>query len=311
MAFCPLCGKELADGETCDCQKEKTTENTPVENKETTQGSGLKLPFNLKMPKIDLGSDKTKQLALLAASVVVIILLISMIASCGSKKYMKPITNVLNAFNKKITTPLKSYSIVATPEDTRNLILEGMKLRDNYDDYMDNLKDETEDLFDDLNDDFKNWKVTFKVSKKKKLDRDDLEDIRDYIQDNLGDRLDSSVDRLEDVADDFDDYEVQWPCTEKQFKGYLKKFTSYAKRIQKAKVTAGYEIKGKFTVYKKGNREVATSDRITFTVIKLNGKWVIYDFEGNAYFDGDGSAFSVLLKAYLYSTAKNKLATVE
>ena len=103
-------------------------------------------------------------------------------------------------------------------------------MKEDLEDYIE--KDDLEDLMDEFEDEVgKNPKITYKILDKEKIDKDDLEDIQD------------------DLEDEYED----------------------AKK-SKIKVTAGYKLTVKLTVKGKDDSQ---SNTTTINVYKIGGKWCV------------------------------------
>lgn len=299
MAFCPYCGKEVAEGQVCSCQQqpaEAAPEVTPEVTPEAApEANGWEAPA---MP-----TKNNKVLFGIIGAVVAVLLIIVLLVSCGGKGYMKPITDPINAFNAKKVKFEKSFQYVGIPKSIRNMSMDMNKIiyGDDFDDEIIDMEDDMADLFDDLNDDYDKWKVKFEVKKSEKLDKKDLKEIREYIEDKGEYLEDNYLEALEDILDDWDDYEDYYDCSEKEFKKLVEIFKKYVKGLDKVKISEGYKVKGKFVVYE-GKDELDKSDSVTFFVAKVNGEWVIVDYDGYFSFNNDGDDFNDLLYAIRYST---------
>ena len=268
MAFCEKCGKQLADGEQCTC-------SAPVEQ-----------PAAAKESIAD--SIKTK-LPLIAAAAVVLVV-IGLIVSLTGKGYMKPVNDLMSAFNKKTTNSVKIMTALMPDFGAKRLdkAFDKALKSDDVADSLEDANEELEDFYEDSVDDYGKWKLTFEKKSAKKMDKDDLEEIQEYFDSFYKDNLKSVVKEYEKAMEDEDDleeYADDLDMKEKDVKAFMKACVDYFKAYEEPKVTAGYEVKGKFII--EGEREFK-SDTVKFMMIKINGDWAYYGIDGDkVYFEDD------------------------
>ncbi|MFA5658303.1 MAG: zinc ribbon domain-containing protein [Oscillospiraceae bacterium] len=105
---------------------------------------------------------------------VIAIIVIALIASLFGGGYKKPIDNMIKGIEKQDADKFLS----AYPEF----------LADQMDSYIDD--DAMEEMYDMLEDEYgKNIKISYKVTDKDKLDKGDLEDYEDEIDDNYDEKV--------------------------------------------------------------------------------------------------------------------------
>lgn len=161
--FCENCGSELKDTDkvcpNCGAAAVvKTTKKDVKVEKNTATNAESNVPNN----------NNTKKFALIGgiavAAVLVIILLIALLGG----GYKKPLNNYFKGIEKANSdTYLKAY-----PEFTRE------DMEDTYDnDYLDKRLENFEEEYGSK------IKISYKVLDKEKLDKDDLEDIQDELED--------------------------------------------------------------------------------------------------------------------------------
>lgn len=218
-----------------------------------------------------------------AGAVVVLILVIALVVSLGGA-YKKPIKTMVGLMNSRSTDMMKYYEVMDNPVEYKylqdyNALLKGS----DYDDVLDDASETLEDMYDEFEDDYgKNWKVSYKITKAKKLKKHDLEDYEDSINNSAKSEESSlewyGVDDYED-ADYYDDYVEYLEDTfdadlgkngEKKLCDICK---SHIDGLEKAKVQDGYRVDLKLTIKGKDDDD---TDKHTMTVLKVNGKWYIY-----------------------------------
>lgn len=315
MGFCENCGKELADGEQCTCTVEETVAQEPVVEEAVADGApdvepAVEAPVaeetsavaeapavtetSTEEPAKEMkpGMDK-KKLTILGAAVaaVVVLLLLVVLLAGGSKGYMGPVEDFMAEINKQNTEPVDVYSTLL-PDFAADLYAQTHKKYKVSDEYMDYYEDSIkylEDYYDDCNDEYDKWKLSFESKKATKMDEDDLEDIQDYLDDYYDDYLEDEADYFEDALEDEDDIEDaadELDISESQVKTVLKANLKYVKAYEELKVTAGYEVKGRFIV--KAGKDEFKTETVEFRVVKINGDWTYWGVtSGSLNFDDD------------------------
>ncbi len=320
MEFCENCGKQLQDGEKCTCTEvnaqaaedavvaEQVVESPVVveqgvestgEAEQVSTGTEPEAPKKTNPLK---GKEKT---VILGAALAIVIFILIKIFS-GSKGYMEPVDDFMKQINKK-NTNYQELNATLMPDFAAKLYKSYYAKRlksDYYADLIEDQKDDLEDCYDDCNDEYDRWKLTFETKKATKLDKKDLEDYQDELDDYydyLEYFIDSNEDTLED-EDDLEDFADEWDYKEKDAKAALKAFIKYYSSYEDMKVTAGYEVKGKFIV-KTGKDELKT-DTVEFVVLKVNGDWTYYGLigGGSLYFDDDDEGCFDFISDFLYSS---------
>ena len=266
MAFCTKCGKELGPDGTCDCEKTQATaaETATVEEKKTAA------------PAVDAAADgkKNNKGIIYAAAAVAVVVLIIIIASVSGGNYKTPLKQFTKLVNKQSTDVYAYQEFLSAPMDTK--LLNGvkgiMKGSADYADQIDSSKERLEDFYSD-ND---GLKLSYDISKAKKLDSDELKDIsksykniyKNYYKDTIGQLEDLDNEDYEELADALD-------ISKGSAKKLVKKIVSYMKSYEDVKVSKGYEVTLRFNGKMDGDED--TTEKIKATIIKANGEWFIYN----------------------------------
>lgn len=152
-----------------------------------------------------------------------------------------------------------------------------MKDSEAYDeDSIEDAKDDFKDYIQDLKDEYgKNYKYTYKVIDKEKLDKDELKEYRDDLRDEA-EALETQIENSKDFdSDDWEDIADSMGFDGNKSKA--KKYYSILKDVRKvyksAKVTAGYDLTVEVTLTGSELDEPETYE-IDVTVLKVNGRWV-------------------------------------
>ncbi len=306
MGFCENCGKELVDGEQCTCTtteavaeepvaeeakvEEAIVEDVPAAEETPAVAEAPVAEEPAKEPKPAMDKKKLAIIGAAAAAVVVLLLLVALLAG-GSKGYMGPVEDFMAQINKQNT---ESVEIVTTlmPDFAADLYTKAHKkymVSEEYVDYYEESIDYLEDYYDNCNDEYDKWKLTFESKKATKMDEDDLEDIQDYLDDYYDDYLEDEADYFEEALEDEDDIEDaadELDISEGQVKAVLKANLKYVKAYEELKVTAGYEVKGRFIV--KAGKDEFKTETVEFRVVKINGDWTYWGItNGSLNFDDD------------------------
>lgn len=265
MEKCEKCGKEIAEGTVCSCQKpDAKAEVKPAEaTKEGKKGKGSMV----------LG---VVVLAIIAFVVVIVL---------TSKPYMKSIDNYVALINEKCTDYRElQYTLMA---DSRVKLAkkyaEAMMAQDSYEDNLEYREESLEKFYDMCEDEFEEWTLTYELKDKEKLDKDVLEKLQksyeDYYEDNIEDLMEEWTDRLED-DDELEDYADDNDISEKEAEAICKARIAYYKDYAKVKITDGYEVKLKLIV--KGEDDEYKSNTFKARIIKMNGDWVYIGVNGDS-----------------------------
>lgn len=156
--FCENCGAEMNDNDTVCQYCTPTAEETPINNVESTvENSNTTNTANTK-------SGNGKNIAIVGGIVAAIIVIAIIIFSIFGNGYKKPIDNYFKGMEKgNAETYLKAFP-------------EFMDMDKNIDeDYMEEMLDNLEDEYGEK------IKVSYKITKKEKIKKDDLENVAKYI----------------------------------------------------------------------------------------------------------------------------------
>ncbi len=213
--------------------------------------------------------DKKKTIVKIVGAVVALLLVIILVKACvAGGSYDQPFKDMQKLINKK-STSVDKYIDALTPKFMSKAYKDAIKVLKKSD-YKDDIKDmyeeaeeKLEDIFDEMKDQYgKNVKITYKVTDKDKLDKDELEDIQDNYRD-LGSLLSAAKTAIKE-NDDLSDKEAD------KLKKIIGKLSD---DLEEVKVTKGYEIDVKIKI--KGKEDDDESELEDIKVIKVNGEWMI------------------------------------
>lgn len=162
-------------------------------------------------------------------------------------------------------------------DEMKELIKLMMSSEDYDDDAIEDAKDEFKDNIDDLKDKYgKNYKYTYKVIDKEKLDKDELKVYRDKLRDSA-DSIKDQIDETEDFdSDDWEDLadDMGFDGNKSKAKKYYSIMKDVRKVYKSAKVTAGYTLTVEITLTGSELDEPEVNE-LEYTVIKVNGRWIL------------------------------------
>lgn len=289
MAFCQKCGAKLEDGtkfcEICGAEQEVQEAAAPAKEAPATEKKPAKL------------DNKMVGLIAMGVIAVVAVVLICVIGSAlFGGGYKKPLKTIKKAFNAQ-STDLEDY-IDALPKFVGAAYDDGMDLVKSIDKKYEKeiksfIEDALEEVYDDAKDSLgKNVKLSYEITDKKKLDKDDREEIEEAytsIIDAIEDETDVDITdkkELEELVEDYEDYiEDYFDISSKQIDKAIKLITNLAGDIEDVKVSKGYILEVELTF--EGKKDDMSMD-IDVYVVKMNGKWCIEPFSTAAdYFRSD------------------------
>lgn len=275
--YCKFCGKDLPDQAKfcngCGGKQEHAEVVAPKINDpsttvfQTTPGTSS-----------DKGTMKNLKAIIFGAVALVAIILIFVLTKSS---YKDPLDDIVKNLNKQQTDITKYIKIVA-PEFLSDTYKDALALvkdidKDTYKEATAQIEDSLSDVYDGLEDFLgDNYKFSYKIKSKDKLDKDDLEDIEDAWK--------AMGEQLEELDDDFFDkmfyYSDLTSSQEKKVKNLIKDLT---KNLTKLKVSAGYELTVKLSIKGIDKDELEDMfgyfgfDELEFdvNVIKVNGDWCI------------------------------------
>ncbi len=185
MGFCRNCGTELKQGEVfcvncgtkIDNSVPETSGNTPnTLNIPNTPNTPPYIPNmnNSNNPGLAKGNTK-KLIAIIGISVVALIaliVLVNIIKSVSTPGYEKPI--------KSLTEGLEKYDFKKMISAYPDYISDDME---DYLDYFDDEEEMFDEMFGSLEDEYgKRIKISYKITDKDKMDRDEIEAIEEDIE---------------------------------------------------------------------------------------------------------------------------------
>lgn len=327
MIYCPKCGNEIpeeSDVQFCGaCGYRFQEDAAPVatDNKENQSKAGeilekgkqlvgnvaevaKNVDVNGVVSKAKAGDKKVIAIGAIAA-VVVIGLVILLVTSLFGKGYMSPVEDYMKLTNKmstdyfEVRDSLLGNKIAKAEEKIRKVFIDsdaeyyGDSMEDSYEEYNEDM----EKLYKKILKEYDKFKLSFEENKVKKMDKDDLEDAADFLNDCYEDSLDNYEDMLED-DDDIEEFADIYDIDEKDAENLIKAYIDRCKQFVDCKVSAAYEVKGKFIVTVDG-KDTYETDSVKLQLVKINGEWVYVGYEGSLRFDTDDDDEAEVLQSLL------------
>ncbi len=216
-----------------------------------------------------------KLVAILAGAAVTLIALIVILASIFTNTYKTPLNLMADRANEK-----KASKILDAEIDTLNGLCEKeykalMKLMQKSDDYdEEEIEEGYEEDIDAMKDEYgKNYKYSYKIEDKDKIDKDELKELRSEIK-SLAKEIKSVLDEMEDYdSDEWEDLADELGLKKSQAKKLEDILEDVYKELKSVKVTKGFELTVKTTL-KGSELDEPEEDEVTICVYKINGRWV-------------------------------------
>ena len=327
MRYCPKCGNEIPEESdvqfcgACGYRFQEDAAPAATDNKENQSKAGeilekgkqlvgnvaevaKNVDVNDVVSKAKAGDKKVIAIGAIAA-VAVIGLVILLVTSLFGKGYMSPVEDYMKLTNKmstdyfEVRDSLLGNKIAKAEEKIRKVFIDsdaeyyGDSMEDRYEEYNEDM----EKLYKKILKEYDKFKLSFEENKVKKMDKDDLEDAADFLNDRYEDSLDDYEDMLED-DDDIEEFADMYDIDEKDAENLIKAYIDRCKQFVDCKVSAAYEVKGKFIVTVDG-KDTYETDSVKLQLVKINGEWVYVGYEGSLRFDIDDDDEAEVLQSLL------------
>lgn len=214
------------------------------------------------------------------AAVLVLAIGVPLLVNGLTNTYKTPVNLAISYMNSK-NANAKIDDIVKLLngfcESEAKSLLKTFKKTDVYDENKDDLIQALEDGIEDMEDEYgKNFKYSYKVEEKDKLEKEDLKEFREELK-NLRDQLGDLLDETEDWdSDDWEDLADEMGVSKAQAKNMVADLEKLHKSLKSIKVTNGYELS--VVVALNGSElDEPEEEDMEFRVYKVNGRWVSMD----------------------------------
>ena len=195
--------------------------------------------------------------------------------------YMRPVRDICSIYNNRETDTNKIIKLIYTGSDKKayNSAYKIITNSDTYYSYFENLPSQLEDYYRDNAASGGNAiKMKFDITgSKDKMDEsqlaiiyNELEEQNSYYQDII-----NTIDNL--GKEDYQTLADSMGISYKRATTLCEIIRSRCESHMTFKISSGYYVTGRYVLYNKDNDTVEKTDKLTLAIIKLNGKWFIYE----------------------------------
>ncbi len=272
--FCTTCGQPIADdAQICEACGQPVITPEPVEApvEETYVPGGV----NAVIEKAK--SFPLKKILIGAIAAIIVIFGAWFAINTLTNSYKTPLDNYIAVRNnKKYDEEIDMKNLNGLFKKEYKEILSIMKKSEEYD------KDEQKDQFNEMIEEREemygeDYKYSYEITEKEKLDKDDVKDFQDELKDQAKETLKQLKEMDDFDSDEWEDYAEMMGLTTSQAKKLMKTYKSIMEEMKNAKVTAGYELEVTITLDGSELDEPEENERTVY-VYKINGRWVCLDF---------------------------------
>lgn len=224
-----------------------------------------------------------KQKIFISAAVVVIICaatfgIFSLIKNID---YMRPIRDICSIYNNRETDVYKIIRLIYTGSDKKayNSSYKIIANSDTYYSYFENLPAQLEDYYrDNAASGGSDIKMKFDITgDKSRMDESQLAIIYNELEakGNYYQEIINAIDNMgkEDIQTLADSMGISY----RRATSLCEIIRSRCESSQTFKISSGYYITGRYVLYNNSNETVDKTEKLTLALIKLNGKWCIYE----------------------------------
>lgn len=263
MSFCPNCGKELAEGETCGCTTAAATETTPVSASAPARSSK-------KLNKIIV------LIALIVAAILVLAVALYVISANKYKKAVETPFKLITNHETNIDKLANSF----LPKDFYKYYTKAVKIlkkSDDFDDLDTAISDKLNNYYE--NKDFlfdEGWTVKFDITDKEKLEEDDLKKLETTYRSYYDQYFEGFIEKLKSYDKyDYEDQGKTLGLSATEYKDLTKVAINFMNEFKSAEIKAGYSLKGRIVFTNSAGEVQDKTNSMKINVINFNGSWVI------------------------------------
>ena len=252
------------------------------------------------------GSKKKKPKAL---RIVVALLVLCLIALCvvgifkliDSLNYMKPVNSISKIYNERSHSALDAYVLSRNGADAQyyKQAVKLLEASDYYEIYFDDMEEGFEAYYRDLAAaNGGGIKAKFDVTgKRSKMDEGELAVIYKELEEKTAEYKEIHEKLAGLTKEDYSAISEKIGLSVKKVKKLCSVLSNYTAAHMEVNFDKGYYITGRFVLTDESKNTVDKTDKIKLAVIRLNGKWCIYD----------GAAEGILLTTGNEELARNNL----
>lgn len=224
-----------------------------------------------------------KQKIFISAAVVVIICAatLGIFSLIKNIDYMRPVRDICSIYNNRETDVYKIIRLIYTGSDKKayNSSYKIIANSDTYYSYFENLPAQLEDYYrDNAASGGSDIKMKFDITgDKSRMDESQLAIIYNELEakGNYYQEIINAIDNMgkEDIQTLADSMGISY----RRATSLCEIIRSRCESSQTFKISSGYYITGRYVLYNNSNETVDKTEKLTLALIKLNGKWCIYD----------------------------------
>ena len=237
----------------------------------STQQKGVILLQKIKQLSIKV------RIAVIAALVILIAIPVGVsITKKANNNYETPLKLMMRFMNGKeksfVNASVKNLNGFSELELTN--IFAFMKKSDDFQELLEELQESYSEDIEDMEDEYgKNYKCSYVIEDKEKLEKDDLKAFKEEIK-SAAKSLKNMIERTEEYdSDDWEDIADRTGFTKAEAKAFIKLYEALYEQWHSVDVTEGYELE--VTMIIDGSElDEPEEDETTIFVYKVNGRWI-------------------------------------
>ena len=215
--------------------------------------------------------------------------------------YMRPVRDICSIYNNRETDTARIFKLLYSGSDKKaySSAYKIIANSDSYYDYIDSMPATLEDYYrDNAASGGSDIRMKFDITgDKSKMDDSQLAIIYNEIE-ARADYYQGIVTAIDNMGkEDIQNFADAMGISYKRATQLCSIIRTRCESCLKYDISSGYYITGRFVLYNKNNDTAAKTEKLTLAIIKLNGKWCIYE----------GKSEGVLLATGIDSLADNDI----
>ncbi len=195
--------------------------------------------------------------------------------------YMRPVKDICSIYNSRETDTDKLFKLIYSGSDKKayNSAYKIIANSDSYYSYFESIPTQLEDYYrDNAASGGSNIKMKFDITgSKEKMDDSQLAIIYNELEAKSS-YYQEIIDAIDNLGkEDYQTLADSMGISYKRATSLCSIIRSRCESKLKFNVTSGYYITGRYVLYNKDNETTQKTERLTLALIKLGGKWCIYE----------------------------------
>ena len=260
-------------------EPKRSVNDTLTQIADKTKDKFEELTHNELATKVLQKAKNTSKKVWIAIAAVLTILIVGTFAiSYLTNNYETPLKLVEDFLNDRThKDPIKDMTKLLNGlcVDEVNAIIKVLEKSEQYEDFEDRGKEQFELIVENFEEQFgDDYKFSYKIEEKEKLDKDDCDDYEDKIKD-VAKLFNQALKEFDDYdSDDWKEMADQLGTSRADAKKLVEKMRDLQKELKNVKVSAGYELVLNFMI--SGNQLDETNEQeLSICVYKINGRWFL------------------------------------